>query len=125
MYFLDGRIKRIIDEMHSLMYIGIHEINDIQVRYGEIVKPIDFSNLTDGWQNYTYGTPWTNSSSDTYAMFKAKFIIPDEFEGKKLVLSIHTNRNGWNALNPQMLLYIDGEEYQGLDTNHTEAFIDN
>ena len=112
MYFSEGRINRIVNDIRKLIYTGSREILDIQIRYGEIPKPVALSFITDGWQEYLPGTPWTKSAADTYALFKTKVVIPEEFDGKKVVLSIQTGRIGWNALNPQMLLYIDGKECQ-------------
>lgn len=124
MVFIDGRIARIVSDIGKLIYTRKHALREIEIRYGEIDKNCHPYSYTDGWQAYAYGTPWSSSSSGTYALFRLKAAIPDEFAGEKVVLSLHTGRNGWNALNPQMLLYIDGKEAQGLDTNHTEVLLE-
>lgn len=124
MHFTEGRINRFLNDIAELICTEKLKITDIQIRYGEICKNIDLDSIEDYWQEYIPGAPWTSSSADAYALFKFRVKIPDGFDGEKVVLNIKTNRNGWNALNPQMLIYVDGKEYQGLDTNHTEVLLD-
>ncbi len=38
-------------------------------------------------------------------------------------LTVETEYNGWNAANPQFILYTDGILRQGLDTNHREHYL--
>lgn len=38
-------------------------------------------------------------------------------------LTVETEHNGWNAQNPQFILYTNGVLRQGLDTNHREHFL--
>lgn len=37
---------------------------------------------------------------------------------QSLMLELDTGRNGWDASNPQMLLFFDGKAICGIDTNH-------
>ncbi len=62
--------------------------------------------------------------SDTHAWFYFKTPVTEAKEGKKYFLKIATEYNGWNAHNPQFIVYIDGVLTQGLDTNHREVIID-
>ena len=124
MYFKEEKINRFLKDIYKCIFTERYEIRDLKIRYGIMQKNIDPYSIIDDWHDYISGTPWTNSSADAYALFKAKVVIPDKFDGGRVVLAVKTNRNGWNALNPQMLLFINGKEQQGLDTNHTEALLE-
>lgn len=50
-------------------------------------------------------------------------ITPEEKTGVQYVLQCNTGLKGWDADNPQGLLYLDGYMEQGLDINHTEVFL--
>lgn len=64
---------------------------------------------------YTCGTPW-GSGIDSHAWFRFTVTptAPNTF------LKIETDKDGWDAKNPQFIIYINGELIQGLDTNHRE-----
>lgn len=62
---------------------------------------------------------------DGHAWFYKRLEIPDAMRGKDLELRIETQVDGWDAVNPQFIVYLDGALVQGLDTNHREIFLDN
>lgn len=45
---------------------------------------------------------------------------PGAQDAKRVVLSVATDRTGWDADNPQCIVYIDGQMVCGMDVNHTE-----
>lgn len=49
---------------------------------------------------------------------KSSFETPELEEGTEIYLEIDTGVNGWDANNPQALLYIDGKMACGMDINH-------
>lgn len=58
------------------------------------------------WFHFTLKTPVVSSDESVY-------------------LSFITGREGqWDATNPQMLLFLNGDAVQGLDTNHTEVKVE-
>lgn len=62
---------------------------------------------------------------DSHAWFYKKLTIPQNMQGKNIELNVGTQLDGWDAINPQFIAYLDGELVQGLDTNHREIFLDN
>jgi len=67
-------------------------------------------------------TPFNNgdlwgSGHDTHAWFT--FTLPAA--PANTYLKVETDRNGWDADNPQFIAYINGKMIQGLDTNHREV----
>ncbi len=66
-------------------------------------------------------TPFENGSAwgtgaDSHAWFRFT-VTPSH---PNTMLRIETERNGWDADNPQFIIYINGRTVQGLDTNHRE-----
>ena len=45
---------------------------------------------------------------------------PSAQKDKSVVLSVSTDREGWDATNPQCIVYLDGKAVCGMDTNHKE-----
>ena len=58
--------------------------------------------------------------ADSHAWFYKEIEIPKEFEKGRIELSVTTQEhaNDVDALNPQFLIYVNGELRQGGDTNH-------
>lgn len=66
----------------------------------------------------TYGGTWGNGTdSHAWFHFTIEQITPDTY------LRVQTERSGWDANNPQFLLYVNGKAKQGLDTNHREVYM--
>lgn len=56
---------------------------------------------------------------DTWYRFRADVTVPAEFAGRYVRACLHTCREGiWNAINPQLLVRVNGEIVQALDSNH-------
>ncbi len=65
---------------------------------------------------YVPETPW--GGLDENYLFQFEAVIPPTMEGKHVLLSIETDREGWDATNTQFLAYVNGKLIQGLDVNH-------
>lgn len=56
---------------------------------------------------------------DAYRWYRTTITVPEAFQTEQIDFVISTGREGeWDATNPQMLLYVNGEIKQGLDVNH-------
>ncbi len=62
---------------------------------------------------------------DEHAWFYKHLEIPEDLRRQNLELRVETQVDGWDAVNPQFIVYLDGELVQGLDTNHRDIFLDN
>lgn len=60
------------------------------------------------------------SGNDSHAWFRFSLPAVDQ----NTYLHIKTDREGWDADNPQFLLYVNGEIRQGFDTNHRDFLLD-
>ena len=59
---------------------------------------------------------------DRHYWFHFSLKTPELSPEEAVYLSFQTGREGqWDAVNPQMLLFLNGEIVQGVDTNHTEV----
>ena len=93
---------------------------------GFLYKPTDYKKGTvmpeidDGFIPFGENDKW-GGKRDEHAWFYKKINFP-KVDGR-LELGVRTSKNGWDASNPQFMLYIDGKIVQGMDTNHKTAVI--
>ena len=96
---------------------------------GEItVLPCDYKTSNDlpsaeAFLPYEKEALWGNGI-DTHAWFRFRTPKFPDLGERSLILKVNTDRNGWDAANPQFLAYVDGEMRQGLDNNHRELPLD-
>ena len=64
------------------------------------------------------------SGYDEHAWFYKKVVIPAHLKNKNIYLHFSTNVYGWDAVNPQFIVYINGKIVQALDVNHTMVKLD-
>ncbi len=77
----------------------------------------------DGWMPYDNAVLQTGM--DKHFWIRTDLHTPAVSAHEYLILRVTTGREGsWDATNPQGLLYLNGKMAQGLDTNHTEAYLD-
>ena len=50
---------------------------------------------------------------------RAEIAVPQDEENRTYFIEMNTGVTGWDACNPQMILYLDGEMACGMDINHT------
>lgn len=63
------------------------------------------------------GSYW--GKHDTWYRFRAEYTIPASFAGQYVRVQLRTCREGiWNAINPQVLVRVNGTIVQALDSNH-------
>lgn len=82
----------------------------------------------NGFPSDSEFTPFENgdcwgSGYDSHAWFRFALEVPDDMVESSLELVIETDRNGWDADNPQFLVYVDGVMRQGFDTNHRSLLL--
>ena len=134
MYLSQKHCERILSELDSLRYKNIREIKDIAYTKGE-VNGLEAIAMDDPRMlPYTPGDSW--GEDDENYLFRAAFDVPEELSGESLLLLVETTEYGetdlrnmgtktyWNmSRNPQFLLSVNGEPFQGLDKHHTYAVI--
>ncbi len=122
MVFFEERIGEILKVLEAQiimrkMEIGAYEALDHPVS-GRLLVPPE----SGRWLPYDpSGSPWRQN--DCYAWFRCSPVVPDSFQGLPVYFSLQTGRLGWDALNPQFSVYVNGEMRQGLDVNHRDVLL--
>lgn len=119
MYFVTQRIDRILTELKKLSYSNEYLIDNIKMKEGYFHTIEEADNSGPPWTNFGQNELW--GGSDVYCWFRSEFVVPKDMEGKKLVFNVETDTKGWDAINPQFLVFINGELIQGYDVNHSET----
>jgi len=116
MAFYREKIKVTLQNLNAAMdktVIDVKPVKFISCGYEEPVLP----EVTAEWKEYTGGTEFYGD--DRHFWINCRFTSPAAEDGKQLILFFNTAVSGWDARNPQGLLYLNGEVVQGLDVNHT------
>ena len=121
MYFILERINKILTELKRYIYFNKTSIKQFDYKEGYYSDVNDVNKNGDQWNIYTSGMKW--GGRDLHAWFRFKVNLTDLHKDKIVALYIHTGQGGWDALNPQFLVYIDGEVAQGADVNHREVIV--
>ena len=110
-----------LNSASSLTYRKLFDVDGVEICDSEYKT--DNQPPVDGWRAYDVSVPLTGD--DAHFWFRAAIHTPAVTDNEYLVLRTVTGREGkWDATNPQGLLYLNGKMTQGLDTNHTEAFLE-
>lgn len=122
MYYLLERIDKICGEIAKNVYrnsVAIEGIKYIDGNYHNIegIKEAP----ADGWRDFKNGDLW--GGKDAHGWFKFTVTVPQEFDGQTIALNLKTFEEGWDATNPQFIIYVNGETIQGVDINHREVIL--
>ncbi|QDP41997.1 alpha-mannosidase [Radiobacillus deserti] len=114
---LEARVKELAtyryEQIQNLEVLDFQE--DVDGRVG--AKPPQGGN----WNTIRVGDFWTGR--DTYIWLRKQVIIPANWKGKKVVGLFNFGRTGGGHNSGfESLLYVNGEPFQGVDTNHEEVF---
>lgn len=121
MYFIEERINRILNELSGYGYIvpESEPVPSFKMKEGNFKGGEQPGLDTSGWEPFVPDNRW--GGKNRHFWFRTEVTMPERFEGKKVVFEVKTGREGdWDALNPQFLIYKDGQLVQGLDVNHRE-----
>ncbi len=122
MFYLLERIDKTCGEIAKHVYRD--EINLENYRYMEgNYHNIDLiKNAPENqWREFKTGDLW--GGRDCHGWFKCSVEVPEKFKGKTIALNFKTFDEGWDATNPQFIIYINGEHIQGIDINHREIIL--
>lgn len=114
------RMERLIQDIGQLRYrmsvpVVQYKMAEGKFQGGECCD-------TSDWADYRIDTPW--ASLDAHRWLRTEIEIPAEMDGEHVEFQLISGREGqWDATNPQMLFYINGQLIQGVDVNHREVTI--
>lgn len=121
MYFIDGKIAKTCKDLNELVKVKLLDVEPIYFAKGRYKNVQEARSPSVKWQPYRQGTVW--AEKDAHAWFKVDVQIPEEYEGKSLSLYVTSYRQGWDATNPQFMVYLNGRLVQGVDVNHTRIIL--
>ena len=117
--YLIMRVKRIIEVLGSRIFSQSVDCGDFLYRTGQVGT--EDENKAE-WQNFGKDDFW--GERELYAQFKQTVTVPAEFAGKKVVYDLTCfPDSGWHSPAQQFILKVDGKIKQGIDSNHTFAYL--
>lgn len=120
MQFELQRIERIVKDIDLLRHpisipVSRYKMYEGKLEHGERCD-------TSEWKEYEIETPW--NALDAHRWIRTTVTIPEEMDQRHVEMEVRSGREGhWDATNPQVLFYINGELVQGVDVNHREVTI--
>ena len=121
MHFILERIQKITEQLKDYTYSEKVKVTDYVMKEGNYKSISQAENAPAPWNRFVTGDKW--GGRDYHAWFRTEIEIPESFEGKTAAICAFTGEEGWDALNPQFILYVNGELIQGLDVNHREVIL--
>ncbi len=83
------------------------------------VNPPDVKNLG---KHFSPADKWAGKP-DYHAWFYFEIDVPKLAENERAEVYVCTDTDGWDADNPQFIVYMDGRTEQGLDVNHRSFIV--
>jgi len=111
------KVKRYLKILDSMRFCNTVAVDDIYTLPCGYKKDNTFP-PKESFAKYIPDSDW-GSGWDTHAWFCFNVNVPEHMRKLPVRLSVRTDKQGWDASNPQFICYIDGKMRQGLDTNHT------
>ncbi len=114
MHQLDMRARKMIQTLRELSVRCSHPVEGIRAGLRG----------SDDMQPFVNGDHWGLTADADWMDFRFTVTTPADFRGK-VVLSLTTGREGqWEAVNPQMVVWVNGRIEQAFDTRHTTLLLD-
>ena len=120
MLFYEDRIGRILADLKEL--ISPIECEVSSFRYlpsGERYQDVNTLD-TSSWQTFDKNCSW--GGHNVCAWFDTTVTIPENMAGKTVLFALQVE-DGWDAINPQYTVYVDGVLRQGFDVNHRDLVL--
>lgn len=122
MSFNTLRINRTLQTLKGWINQQIHPIEHINVKHGDFTCP------KEARENHGFtkqSLPWLITTENTRYWICFDTTLPKFDPDYEYMVEFSTGREGaWDAVNPQLLAYLNGEIVCGLDVNHRTIYID-
>ena len=121
MSFVDEKIRISWQKLRQFANIKLYDLEGVE--YVKCGYKTDNSFPESGWQPFTADTKMTGR--DAHYWLRASFKTPPKKENTSYYIKCTTGFEGeWDGTNPQGIIYLNGEMVQGVDTNHTEIYLE-
>ena len=100
----------------------IQTLREFEVRQATPVEGIEIAPRgTQDFVPFANGSEWGANDQQDWVDFRFTVTVPEGYRGK-VNLSINTGREmGWEATNPQFVVWVNGRIEQAFDTKHTKT----
>lgn len=122
--FYEDRLRVFLEEFKKNTVAYSEKIEGFLYKPCEYKVGNELPVVDESFKSFEKNDRW-GGKYDAHAWLYKKLIVPKELTGKNLELTVSTQLDGWDAVNPQFIAYVDGKLQQGLDVNHREIFLDN
>lgn len=124
MFFTDRKLEARLYELASYRYRDIIPFESLFAKEDTTgVSNPEIPTSDACWDLMAVGERW--SGRDRYLWLRKTMSVPKAWEGKKIVgIFDFGSTGGGNNSGFESMLYIEGKSYQGVDSNHKEAFFD-
>ena len=118
------RIRTMLLHIESKIVVNGSVVTDLlyqktEYKAGSQCPQMDESNSDVFRENDVWG-----GALDQHAWFYKHITLPQKSSpDNRLELTVQTNRSGWDASNPQFIVYFNGVPQQGMDLNHTSVVL--
>ena len=112
------RVKTVLAKIEEKKLLIQKEITPIYYLETDYKKGESLPDVKSIGKNFSNGEFW-GGNPDSHAWFYVEFSIPAEARNGRVEFEISTQiLDGWDATNPQFIVYVNGEIKQGVDINH-------
>lgn len=125
MRYILERVKKTAESLKKLIYQDSSPVMPLKMRSGKFASLAEVNAAPDEWQLFERQEEW--GGFEQYAWFRFDVIVTQEMEGMPVCVLIGTaplEWAGWDATNPQFIVYVNGQIKQGIDVNHREILLD-
>lgn len=123
MSFVDEKIRITWQKLNQFANTKLFDIEDAQYLKTDYKTDNTFPSDDEAWQPFTRDTRM--SGRDAHYWIKISFKTPAAKENTSYYIKCTTGYEGeWDGTNPQGLIFLNGDMVQGIDTNHTEVYLE-
>lgn len=120
MHYLDKRVQVICDQLKKQCVLKSEPVGDLFCKKGL------FHHCEEAHEDEAAFAPFNSQNMfwygvDEHYWFYFDCDLQPVPEGIVRQLHVSTQYNGWDARNPQFLVFVDGVPVQGMDTNHRDV----
>jgi len=120
--FIIDKVRKTCENLKTFSETLICEIPEMKIRETGYKKPGEIVCLDDN--DSTFAKADHLCGKDKHYWLSFQIITPEEKENCEYRLEFKTGHEGeWDALNPQGMVYLNGEIVQGLDVNHRSVLL--
>ena len=104
---LDKRIRKMLETLDEFTVIQSIPVQGIQM------TPRD----NECWTDFTNGSAWGEDGTE-WINFRFSAVIPDSFHTRTVLHVLTGRETQWEAVNPQIVVWVNGKIEQAFDTKH-------